>query len=71
MSPEQNLVFLSPLYLNTSAETRKKPVSRKKPSISVDIWSDYVNGNKKKKKCFRNINLYFRERLSLITSTEI
>ena len=35
-----------------------------------DMLSDYVNGNKRKK-CFRNVTLYFRERLSLITSTEI
>ena len=35
-----------------------------------DILSDYVNGNKRKT-CFRNVTLYFRERLSLITSTEI
>ena len=35
-----------------------------------DMLSDYVNGNKRKT-CFRNVTLYFRERLSLITSTEI
>ena len=35
-----------------------------------DMLSDYVNGNKRKM-CFRNVTLYFRERLSLITSTEI
>ena len=35
-----------------------------------DMLSDYVNGNKRKT-CFRNVALYFRERLSLITSTEI
>ena len=34
-----------------------------------DMLSDYVNGNKRKT-CFRNVTLYFRERLSLITSTE-
>ena len=36
----------------------------------LDMLSDYVNGNKRKT-CFRNVTLYFRERLSLITSTEI
>ena len=35
-----------------------------------DMLSDYVNGNKRKT-CFRNVTLYFRERSSLITSTEI
>ena len=35
----------------------------------IDMLSDYVNGNKRKT-CFRNVTLYFRERLSLITSTE-
>ena len=38
--------------------------------ILNDMLSDYVNGNKRKT-CFRNVTLYFRERLSLITSTEI
>ena len=37
--------------------------------ILNDMLSDYVNGNKRKT-CFRNVTLYFRERLSLITSTE-
>ena len=35
-----------------------------------EMLSDYVNGNKRKT-CFRNVTLYFRERLGMMTSTEI
>ena len=46
------------------------PITCDRFSILDDMLSDYVNGNKRKT-CFRNVTLYFRERLSLITSTEI
>ena len=46
------------------------PVTYYRFIILNDMLSDYVNGNKRKT-CFRNVTLYFRERLSLITSTEI
>ena len=46
------------------------PAIRYRFIVLNDMLSDYVNGNKRKT-CFRNVTLYFRERLSLITSTEI
>ena len=46
------------------------PAIRYRFIVLNDMLSDYVNGNKRQT-CFRNVTLYFRERLSLITSTEI
>ena len=51
-----------PSWSEYVSRNKRKSVSEKWPSISVDILSDYVNENKRKM-YFRNVTLYFRERL--------
>ena len=66
-------MFPSPLHvgLNTSAETREKLVSGKCLVFCLHLFCFFLRQRKQGKNVIPERNLVFRERLGLITSTEI